>query len=159
MRCAALNSKVMSRVSMTFLLLVFVKLSSGQNKEIEKLIRQLDQKNAFVVAKADTTALMALLAPEFTINRTTGIVVSGRDKTLELMRQGIVSYDSFAVQTDFVLMKSATLAISMGSEVVISGGNRDLKGQVVRRRFTHVWTKEKGSWRLLARHANNICTP
>jgi ketosteroid isomerase-like protein len=149
----------MSRVLITFLLLLCATLSSGQNQQIEKLIRELDQKNASIVAKADTAALMALLAPEFTINRTTGIVVSGREKTLQLMRQGMVSYDSFAVQTDFVLVKSSTLAISMGSEVVISGGNRDLKGQVVKRRFAHVWTKEKGSWRLLARHANNVCTP
>lgn len=141
----------------TFLVLLSATLLRGQNNEIEKVIKQLDQKNALVVAKADTVALMDLLAPEFTINRTTGVVVSGRDKTLALMRHGMVAYDSFAVQTDFVLVKSPTLAISMGSEVVISGGNRDLKGQIVRRRFTHVWTKEKGAWRLLARHANNVC--
>jgi hypothetical protein len=32
-----------------------------------------------------------------------------------------------------------------------------LKGQIVRRRFTHVWIKENGEWKLFARHANNIC--
>jgi ketosteroid isomerase-like protein len=129
----------------------------GQNTDIETLIRQLDQKNAYVVANADTAALMNLLAPAFTINRTTGLIVSGRDKTLALMRQGIVSYDSFSVKTEFVLVENPSLAVSMGSEVVISGGNRDLRGQVVQRRFTHVWIKEKDNWRLLARHANNIC--
>ena len=132
---------------------------SAQNSEIEKTIRELDQKNASVVVKADTTALMALLAPAFTIHRSTGDIVSGREKTRELMRQGLVAYDSFAVHTEFVLVKSPVLAISMGSEVVISGGNRDLKGQAVRRRFTHVWTKEEGSWRLLSRHSSRNCTP
>ena len=136
---------------------MFTIVSAGQNKEIEGIIRQLDYKNAAVVAKADTAALMDLLSSKFTINRTTGTVVSGRAKILELMRHGLVSYDSFAVQTEYVLVSGPTLAISMGSEVVVSGGNRDLKGQVVRRRFTHVWIKEKNKWKLLARHANNVC--
>jgi len=147
----------MRNLALTLLSLIFTIVSAGQNKEIEGIIRQLDYKNAAVVAKADTAALMDLLSSKFTINRTTGTVVSGRAKILELMRHGLVSYDSFAVQTEYVLVSSPTLAISMGSEVVVSGGNRDLKGQVVRRRFTHVWIKEKNKWKLLARHANNVC--
>ena len=130
--------------------------SIAQSNKIERLIKELDQKNAYIVAHADTTALMKLLASEFTINRTTGTIVSGREKTLELMRHGMVSYDSFSVETEMVLIKGRALAISMGSEVVVSGGNRELKGQIVRRRFTHVWIKENGEWELLARHANNI---
>jgi hypothetical protein len=133
-------------------------VSIAQNNKIEILIKQLDQKNAQVVAHADTVSLMKLLAPEFTINRTTGTIVSGRNKTLELMRNGMVSYDSFSVETEMVLVKNPNLAVSMGNEVVVSGGNRELKGQVVKRRFTHVWIKENGEWKLLARHANNICT-
>lgn len=148
----------MYKSAITFLFVFCAVISVGQNTTIEKEIRQLDQRNASMVAKADTTAFIDLLAPEFTINRTTGTITSGRDKTLELMRKGMVTYDSFSVQTEMVLVKSPTLAISMGNEVVVSGGNRDLKGQVVRRRFTHVWIKENGSWRILARHANNICT-
>jgi len=147
----------MRKLSLTLLSFICTLVSMAQHKEIEAIIRQLDYKNASIVAKADTAALIDLLAPEFTINRTTGNVVTGRGKILELMRQGMVSYDSFAVQTEFVLVKSPRLAISMGSEIVVSGGNRDLKGQVVKRRFTHVWMKQKNKWQLLARHANNIC--
>jgi hypothetical protein len=29
-------------------------------------------------------------------------------------------------------------------------------GQVTRRRFTNIWKKEGGTWRLFARHANVI---
>ena len=122
------------------------------------LIKQLDQKNAYIVAHADTVALIKLLAPKFTINRTTGIVVFGRDKTLELMRHGMVAYDSFFVETEMVVVENSTLEVSVGNEVVVSGGNRKLKGEVVKRRFTHVWIKQSGEWKLFARHANNICT-
>jgi ketosteroid isomerase-like protein len=148
----------MRKTIMTSVLLIFTFTSIAQNNKIEGLIKELDQRNAYIVAHADTTALMKLLSPEFTINRTTGTIVSGRDKTLALMRHGIVSYDSFSVETEMVLIKNPELAVSMGSEVVVSGGNRELKGQIVRRRFTHVWIKENGEWKLFARHANNICT-
>ena len=150
----------MAKAIITSLLLISaaISIAQTQNNKIETLIRRLDQKNAYIVAHADTASLMKLLAPEFTINRTTGTIVSGRDKTLELMRKGMVSYDSFSVETEIVLIKSPELAISMGSEVVVSGGNRELKGQTVKRRFTHVWIKENGEWKLFARHANNICT-
>lgn len=119
----------------------------------------MDQKNAAVIVKPDSAALVALLDPGFTINRTTGSVVSGRAKTQELFQKGIVGYDSFSVQTEHVLVKSAILAISMGSEVVTLSGNSGTKGQPVKRRFTHVWTKENNQWQLLARHANVLCTP
>lgn len=148
----------MGKTIITFVLLTLAFASIAQKNKIESLIKELDQKNAYIVAHADTTALMNLLAPEFTINRTTGTIVSGRDKTLELMRHGMVSYDSFSVETEMVLVKNPELAVSMGSEVVVSGGNRELKGQIVRRRFTHVWIKENGEWKLFARHASNICT-
>ena len=148
----------MTKSITTSVLLMLAFTSIAQNNKIEEFIKGLDQKKAYIVAHADTTALMKLLAPEFTINRTTGTIVSGRDKTLELMRHGMVSYDSFSVETEMVLVKNSGLAISMGNEVVVSGGNRDLKGQIVKRRFTHVWIKEGGEWKLFARHANNICT-
>lgn len=129
-----------------------------ENNNIEYLIKQLDQKNSQIVVKADTAEFVKLMAADFTINRSTGTITSGLDQALQLMRGGMVTYDSFSVQTEFVLIHSPTLVVSMGNEVVVSGGNRELKGQLVRRRFTHVWIKEKGEWKILARHASNVCT-
>lgn len=119
----------MAKTTITLILLTWASFSIAQDNKIEILIRQLDQKNAYVVARADTVSLIKLLAPEFTINRTTGIVVSGRGKTLELMRNGMVSYDSLSVETEMVLVKDPKLAVSMGNEVVVSGGNRERKAR------------------------------
>lgn len=149
----------MKKTSLLLPFLVLATSSFGQTTDIEKEIREMDQKNAAVIVKQDSADLVDLLAPEFTINRTTGSVVSGRTTTQELFQKGIVGYDSFSVQTEHVLVKSAILAISMGSEVVTMSGNSSTKGQPVKRRFTHVWTKENSRWQLLARHANTICTP
>lgn len=149
----------MKSIVAILIFLAFSVSSNGQVSNIENEIRQMDKMNAAVIVRPDSAALMELLAPEFTINRTTGAVVSGRTNTQELFQKGIVGYDSFSVHTEFVMVKSPVLAISMGSEVVTLSGNSNVKGQTLRRRFTHVWTKEKDKWQLLARHANNICTP
>ena len=139
------------------LIILLGAISSRAQETVENIISQLDQKNAAIVAKADTLSLMKLLAPSFTINRTTGTIVSGRERIFELMRKGMVSYDSFSVITEGVLIKDSTTVVSMGSEVVISGGDRERKGETVRRRFTHVWVKSNNEWQLLARHASNVC--
>ena len=97
----------------------------GQNNNIESLIKQLDQKNSQIIVKADTAEFMKLMAADFTIIRSTGTITSGLDKTLQLMRGGMVTYDSFSDQTEFVLVHSPTLVVSMGNEVIVSGGNRE----------------------------------
>ncbi len=119
----------MYRVCFTWILVVLASVCVAQANKIEQLIRQLDQKNAQVVAKADTVALLKLWAPEFTLNRTDGTIVSGRENSLELIKQGMVSYTSFSVKTETVVIKNAKLAVSMGSEVVVSAGTGNSKGE------------------------------
>lgn len=48
----------------------------------------------------------------------------------------------------------------MGYETFVSrndipGANA---GQIIKRRFTNVWMKKKGSWLQIARHASIICS-
>ena len=108
---------------------------------------------------ADTIGLMKLLAAEFTINRSTGTIAIGPRQDVRTDAEcDMVELRFLFSKYRNGLSKSGELAISMGSEVVVSGGNRDLKGRVVKRRFTHVWIKDDGKWKLLARHANNVCT-
>ncbi|HZF26258.1 MAG TPA: hypothetical protein VEZ88_08340 [Steroidobacteraceae bacterium] len=38
-------------------------------------------------------------------------------------------------------------------------GDAPMTGQTVHHRFTNIWKKESGTWRLLARHANNVPGP
>jgi hypothetical protein len=44
----------------------------------------------------------------------------------------------------------------MGAETVRPIGKAPLAGQTVKRRFTNIWSREGGTWRLIARHANVI---
>ena len=47
----------------------------------------------------------------------------------------------------------------MGKETLVPTGSAPMAGQTVNRRYTNIWTKEKGNWILIARHANVICEP
>ena len=50
------------------------------------------------------------------------------------------------------------VVITMGSETAVPTPPDPMAGQVVERRYTNIWVKEKGAWILVARHASNICS-
>ena len=46
---------------------------------------------------------------------------------------------------------------STGSETVVPGGNLPRAGQTAVRRYTNIWMRQSGGWKLVARHANVVC--
>ena len=49
------------------------------------------------------------------------------------------------------------MAITMGSEALAPVGNNSKAGQTIKRRYTNIWIKQNGVWRLTARNANELC--
>ena len=47
--------------------------------------------------------------------------------------------------------------IVMGHETVVPKGNSPDAGKTIHRRYTNIWMKRDGRWRLVARHASVIC--
>jgi hypothetical protein len=45
----------------------------------------------------------------------------------------------------------------MGRETVVPKGNSPNAGNTINRRYTNIWMKRSGKWRLIARHASVIC--
>lgn len=69
--------------------------------------------------------------------------------------QGLAHYASFERVIGNLRVED-DLAFVMGSERVRPIEKASLAAQTVERRFTHLWRKEGGAWRLVARHANNV---
>lgn len=63
---------------------------------------------------------------------------------------------SFTREVEHVTVRG-DLVISMGNETVVPAGDLPRSGQVVKRRYTNIWMKVDGLWKLVARHANEIC--
>ena len=105
--------------------------------------------------KRDRTALERLWSDQFTVNAPSNQVVIGRHAVLDLVQQGIIHYSSFQRTIEFIRV-SGDLGIVMGAETVHPIGKEPLAGETVQRRFTNIWRKEAGTWRMIARHAHVI---
>ena len=119
----------------------------------EQTVRQLDEQMRIAVLNDDWSALERLLSEQFTVNAPANRLVSGRSAVLELIRQA--PRESFERTIEYVRV-DGDVGIIMGAETVRPIGDAPLAAQTVRRRFTNIWRKEAGTWRMVARHASVI---
>lgn len=110
-------------------------------------------------ATHDENALEELYSADFVLHSPASTVMS-RDQVLEAARRGARResfwYESYVRKTEFVRVHG-DVGFTMGSESVVPGAGPDA-GRRVERRFTHVYRKETGGWKLLVRHANSVPT-
>ena len=124
----------------------------------EAAIRALEEQERSAVLAQDFAALERLWSEDFTVNTPRGDVSAGRGAVLGLFRQGIATYASFDRRVEHIRF-SGDHAFVMGGETVRPIRNAPLAGQTVERRFTNVWRREGGTWRLFARHASVVARP
>lgn len=124
----------------------------------EATIRALEDQERSAVLAQDFAALERLWSEDFTVNTPRGDVAAGRAAVLEVFRKGVVTYASFDRRIELIRF-SGDHAFVMGGETVRPVRNAPLAGQTVERRFTNVWRREDGTWRLFARHASVVARP
>lgn len=125
--------------------------SAKQKAAIEQEIRKLDLAHADAVLRGDLAALDKLWTEDFKVNNPFNEV----DKA-DRIRTGAVTYSSFIREPESILIHGDTVIV-MGRETVVPKGNSPDAGKTINRRYTNIWMKRKGKWRLIARHASVIC--
>ena len=145
----------MKKIIITPLSLFIFVCSYSQNEKIEKEIRQMEEKRVNAFLTKDTAALNRIWAADYTVNRPAGLI-STREKVLELVLTDTIDFKSFKSEVEQVLVKN-DFVITMGNETVQPTGNNPDAGKTLKRRFTHLWLKDKNNWRLFVRHANILC--
>lgn len=130
--------------------------SAKRNHELEQEIRKLELAEAEAVLRSDLATLETLWSEDFTVNAPSNQIGKGKQAIVGLVRAGIIKYSSFVREIESVLVHGDTVIV-MGLETVKPIGSAPGAGQTLRRRFTNIWMKRKGQWRLTARHANVIC--
>ena len=129
--------------------------SYSQNVKIGKEIQQMEEKRVAALLSKDTAALLKIYSPDYIVNRPVGIA-STREKSMERIVADSLSFISYQFEREKIMIKK-DLVITMGSETVEpTGKNRDA-GKILKRRYTHIWSKENGNWVLIVRHANILC--
>lgn len=118
----------------------------------EAVIRGLEEEERTAILNRDSVALQRIWSTDFIVNSPLNQVSPNRAVVLDLVRQGLIQYTAFERRIEeFRLI--GDIAVVMGSEAVQPAG---ADGGPVQRRFTHIWQRDAATWRLVARHANNI---
>ena len=74
---------------------------------------------------------------------------------IEMIRQGVIRYTAFERYPEkFLFFKD--MVVVMGSEIVVPAAGAPNAGKKLQRRYTNVWMKLNGHWKLTIRHANNV---
>jgi ketosteroid isomerase-like protein len=125
-----------------------------QRRSVEQVIRQLDHERIQAQIGADAVALDRIYANDFI-----GIGPSGRVRTKPQVISDFTSGDlKFqSITTDDVRVRVyGNTAVETGRSIM-SGQD---KGKTVPRdnRFTRVWVKQQGRWRLVANHYSSLIT-
>ena len=125
--------------------------SVKQKAKIEQEIRRLDLAHADAILRGDLAALDKLWTEDFKVNNPFNQI----DRA-DRIRTGAVTYSSFTREPETVLVHGDTVIV-MGRELVVPKGNSPDAGETINRRYTNIWMKRSGRWRLVARHASVIC--
>jgi ketosteroid isomerase-like protein len=126
----------------------------------EETVRKLDDQERTAALKRDVPALERLWSDRLTVNAPNNAVVIGKRAVMDtFLHSGIINFSSFERKIEFTRI-DGDFAFIMGLETLIPIGDAPsaglVAGQEVKRRFTNIWKKEAGTWRLFARHANVI---
>ena len=128
--------------------------SKDQRRSIEQAIIQLDHERIQAQISADATALDRIYAEDFI-----GVGPSGTVRTKTQVISDFTSGDlKFqSITTDEVQVRVyENTAVETGLSTMVGQD----KGKTVPRdtRFTRVWVKQQGSWRLVANHYSSRIT-
>ena len=126
----------------------------------ETAVRSLDDRARIAALKRDVPALERLWSDQFVVNAPNNQVIIGKRAVLDdFVRSGIINFSSFERQIEFIRI-DGDFATTMGLETVVpisdSPANGLKAGQSIQRRFTNIWKRDGGTWRLFIRHANVI---
>jgi hypothetical protein len=131
------------------------KFSVAQRSEIVNEIKKLEQEEVQAVLNKDTITLKRLWDKDYVVhNPENKIVVAG---TNPLNRPVLQNQRTSFTRTVENIIINDNIAISMGRETVVSFNEASKSEQITERRYTNIWMKKNGFWKLTARHANKIC--
>ena len=125
-------------------------------RKFEREIRLLDQAAAKAILEKDEGAIDIYFAPNSVTNNPRSGLTHGNEGVKTLMRSGVINYASFERTIEHVEIHGNT-AVVMGNENLQMAAKDGKPGQIVKRRYTNIWMKIGGKWKIIARHANIVC--
>jgi ketosteroid isomerase-like protein len=122
-----------------------------QKLAIQEAVRKLDLAHADAVLRGDLAAVDRLWTEDFRVNNPFNEI----DNAARI-RSKRLTYSSFVREPEEILVHGNTVIV-MGRETVVPKADSPDAGKTIHRRYTNIWMKRSGQWRLIARHASVIC--
>jgi hypothetical protein len=145
----------MKKILLLMPFFVFTYTVNAQDNSVEATIRELEQAESRALVENDTLTLSKLWDKEYVVNSPNNTVTrAGKSVTDRPVLKRTRS--SLNRQVESILIQG-NVVLSMGNEIVTPTGDQANTGKTLKRRYTNVWMKKEGNWKLIARHANTIC--
>jgi hypothetical protein len=141
----------------TILFFIGTTISIFAQSQDEKDIRRLDSLEVVSFLKADTVTLeKSVWSPNYVVANPFNKIVT-IPQIMALMKNQKIAQAVF-VRTIERITFNQNVAIVMGIEVPdkSSASAGVAQNVLFKRRFTNIWMKNDGQWRLIARQASNI---
>lgn len=133
--------------------------SAPTGEEAALLAADIRQRQA--IGRGDVEAMAALTHPSFHANAPSNRVLT-REQVLSMIKSGAIAAQRFERTLEAVTI-TGNVGVIMGNEVILptadSAPGKAFGLKSLKRRFTNVYIRDGGSWRLLARHANVVAKP
>jgi len=116
----------------------------------EAEVRALEQQQVHAAVAGDAATLKRIFTDDYQMVNPAGQITT-REQLLALLTGTTHPYRSATYTTD-VVRKLGNVIVTIGREEVVPDQGPQA-GQIVHRRVTQVWVREKGAWRLSVRQA------
>lgn len=116
---------------------------------VQEDLRRLDDEQARLVQAGDEAGMAALLHPDYVAHAPNGRLY-GYEQTLALIRSGALARERFERTQERVTV-SGTTGIVTGVDRLEVAPPLAQRGERTRR-YTNVYVRENGAWKLIARH-------
>ena len=123
---------------------------------IERDVRSIEQLECQAVLARDGAAIGRIWSEGFAVTNPMGVLIP-RAAALARLTEGDVHYRSFTRDAELIRVLG-DVVVTAGSETVVPLQGPQA-GEAVPRRYTHVWKREAGTWRLSVRHASVVPGP
>ena len=115
-------------------------------------IEALEQAEVAAILASDQNRLRELWHEDYLVNAPHNRLTTSQAEVIGLVAAGVIAYHRFDRVIEGVVVHGDT-AIAMGHEIV-QPKSEPQAGQVLTRRYSNIWHRLEGQWRMIARHAN-----
>jgi ketosteroid isomerase-like protein len=121
--------------------------------ELDREIRDIEEQSRVAFLAGDVETLDRLWADGFLVNSPLNMV-NERAGVLALLQSGRIRHTSLEVEIERISLYGDVLVV-MGNDAITDQPD----GAVTHRRFTNIWQRQDGRWRMIARHAQRVIRP